>query len=297
MNDFKAVRSSLDISRSLVYYLSMRDPVRYPPGRTAQAVRGLNDTLQGRSSRTVEALLAELDTVCGGWRDYDQDRAMLHQRIRDFQHQKSLLSQAYTKTSDQQYPYELHEGRKIIDQSLYDQAARDGFPAGFFRNSFFHRVTLYCLPDAQDCSASIFDLCTFAICRIRSMVTFEGCSFYSTEFHSCDIHAASFRGATLAHTHFHDSSLVDISFHGARMRSCHVMDCTMEGVNFLNTTLDGCSFDRVTARHIRNLHTADITQGGATAEESKRSRQAVLAALQPQPGHRRETPEKRRGGR
>lgn len=49
--------------------------------------------------------------------------------------------------------------------------------------------------------------------------------------------------------------------------------------------------------NIRDLHTTAITQGGATAEESKRSRQAVLAALQPQPGHRRETQEKRRGGR
>lgn len=72
-----------------------------------------------------------MDAVCGGWKDYDEDRAMLCQRIQDFQHQKALLSQEYTKTSDSQYSYETRSGRKVIGQKFYDQAAKDGFPAGF----------------------------------------------------------------------------------------------------------------------------------------------------------------------
>ena len=193
IDDFKAVRSSLDISRSLKYYLSMRDHDKY--GDSTKIVRALNDTLQGRGERTIEQLLAEMDAVCGGWKDYDADRAMLRQRIQDFQHQKALLSQEYTKTSDSQYSYETRYGRKVIGQKLYDQAAKDGFPAGFFRNSFFHRVTLYCLPDAQDCCNSVFDSslknvsfqlarmksCSMTDCTLEHLdflcVTLDGCSF------------------------------------------------------------------------------------------------------------------------
>ncbi len=114
---------------------------------------------------------------------------MLRQYVQDFQHQKSLLSQGYTKISDAQYSYKMHSGRKVIDQQLYDQAAKDGFPAGFFRDSFFHRVTLYCLPDGQYCSNSVFDLCTFAVCRINGYVDFSHCSFCGGEFHSLNVFA------------------------------------------------------------------------------------------------------------
>ena len=94
MDEFKAVRSSLDISRSLKYYLSMCDHEKY--GDDEKIVPALNDTLQGRGGRTVGELLAEVDAVCGGWKDYDEDRAMLRQYVQDFQHQKSLLSHGYT---------------------------------------------------------------------------------------------------------------------------------------------------------------------------------------------------------
>ena len=42
IDDFKAVHSSLDISRSLKYYLSMCDHEKY--GNDANVVRALNDT-------------------------------------------------------------------------------------------------------------------------------------------------------------------------------------------------------------------------------------------------------------
>lgn len=295
IDDFKAVRSSLDISRSLKYYLSMRDHDKY--GDSTKIVRALNDTLQGRGERTVEQLLAEMDAVCGGWKGYDEDRAMLRQRIQDFQHQKALLSREYDKTSDSQYTYETRGGRKVIDQNLYDQAARDGFPAGFFHNSFFHRVTLYCLPDAQDCCNSVFDLCTFAVCHINGYVDFGHCSFYGGEFHSCEMNYVNFSEATITNTRFQDSSLKNVAFQLAQMKSCGVADCTLEHLNFLCATLDGCSFSRVIARDIRHLRTADIIQSGATEEEARHNRETVLSALHPQRLEQTKRPAKKRGGR
>ena len=295
IDDFKAVRSSLDISRSLKYYLSMCDREKY--GDSTNVVRALNDTLQGRGERTVEQLLAEMDAICGGWKDYDEDRAMLRQRIQDFQHQKALLSQEYTKTSDSQYSYETRYGRKVIGQKLYDQAAKDGFPAGFFRNSFFHRVTLYCLPDAQDCCNSVFDLCTFAVCRINGYVDFRHCYFWGGEFHSCEMRYVNFGESTITNTRFQDSSLKNVSFQLARMKSCSMTDCTLEHLDFLCVTLDGCSFDRVTASDIRYLRTADIIQSGATEEEARHNRETVLSALHPQRPEQTKRPAKRRGGR
>ena len=65
----------------------------------------------------------------------------------------------------------------------------------------------------------------------------------------------------------------------------------------MSATLDGCFYGRVAAHGIRHLHTAAITQGGATGEEVKRNREAIFAALRPQQGERKESPEKRRAGR
>lgn len=270
----------------------MRDYEKYEDG--AKVVTALNNILQGRSEHTVDMLLAGMDTICGGWKDYDEDRAMLHQRITDFQHQKGLLSQEYTKTSGSQYSYEMRNGRKIIDQNLYDQAAKDGFPAGFFRNSFFHRVTLYCLPDAQDCRNSVFDLCTFAVCRINGHVDFSHCFFFGGEFHSCEMNYVNFGEAAIAHTRFQDSSLKNVSFQLTQMKSCGMTDCTLEHLDFLGATLDGCSLNRVIARDIRYLRTATITQSGATDEEVKHNREAIFSTLQPKLGARQELTGKRR---
>jgi len=265
-------------------------------GDDTKVVCALNDTLQGRSGRTVEDLLAEVDAVCGGWKDYDEDRAMLRQRVQDFQHQKSLLSQKYAKISDAQYSYKMHNGRKVIDQPLYDQAAKDGFPAGFFRDSFFHRVTLYCLPDGQYCANSVFDICTFAVCRINGYVDFSHCSFCGGEFHSCELDDVSFREATIAHTRFHDSTLKDVSFQMARMESCGMTDCTLEHLDFLGATLNDCSFTRTTAHDIRYLRTAAITRRGATLEEVWHSREAVLSVLQPRLLEQLKRPAKKQTG-
>jgi len=275
--------------------------VKYPPGEDAKIVRSLNDTLQGRSERTVKELLAEMDAVCGRLGIYNSEWLMFRQAIEDFQHQKGLLSQPYTKSSSKQYKYrsftlDPERPLKIVNQRLYDQAAKAGFPPGFFRETYFDRVTFYCIPDHTDFNFSYFTDCTFAVCRIRE-ATFDGASIYDSEFHSCAMQFVTFFKASIAHTHFHDSTLRNVSFQKAHLKSCNTVDCGLDGVGFLNATLDGCFFGRVAARGISSLHTATITQGGATEGEVKRNREAVLAALRPQQGERRETTVKGRGTR
>jgi hypothetical protein len=230
----------------------MCDPVKYPPGEDAKIVRSLNDTLQGRGERTVDELLAEMDAVCGRLAIYNSEWLMFRQAIEDFQHQKELLSQPYTKSSDKQYKYrsfDLDPKRplKIVNQHLYDCAAKAGFPPDFFRETFFNGVTFYCLPDHTDFNFSRFSNCTFAVCRIRE-ATFDGATFSSSEFHSCAIQYATFFKASIAHTHFHDSTLRNVSFQEARLKSCNTVDCEMDGVGFLNATLDNCFFGRVAAQ-------------------------------------------------
>jgi len=277
----------------------MCDPVKYPPGDDAKIVRSLNDTLQGRGERTVEELLAEMDTVCGRLKIYNEEWLMFRQSIQDFQHQKELLAQPYTKSSDKQYQYrtfDLDPERplKIVDQQIYDQAAKAGFPPAFFRETYFDHVIFYCIPDYTDFNFSNLSNCTFSVCRIRE-ATFDGTSISSSEFHSCAMQYATFFNASITHTHFHDSTLQNISFQKASLKSCNIVDCGLASIGFLNATLDNCSFGRVAAYDIRNLHTATITQGGATDEEVKHNREAVLAALRPLQGVRREQPVQRRG--
>jgi hypothetical protein len=279
----------------------MCDPVKYPPGDDAKIVRRLNDILQGRGKQTVEELLAEMNTVCGRLGIYWSEYLAFCQKIEDFQHQKSLLDQPYTKSSDKQYKYRTYDppgGRKlkIVNQRLYDCAAKAGFPPNFFRETYFDGVTLYCVPDHTDFNFSYFSNCTFAVCRIRE-ATFDGASLSSSEFHSCAMQYATFYKATIAHTHFHDSTLKNVSFQDARLKSCNTVDCELDGVGFLNATLDGCFFGRVAAHRIRGLHTATITQGGATDSEVKHNRESIFAALRPEQGERREAQAKGRGVR
>ena len=43
MNDYKAVRSSLDISRSIAFYLEMSDPAAFQQADRARSIRTIND--------------------------------------------------------------------------------------------------------------------------------------------------------------------------------------------------------------------------------------------------------------
>lgn len=264
MNDYKAVRSSLDISKSIAFYLEMSDPAAFRLRDRAGSIRTINDILQGRSEKTVEAMLAELEQKGGTY--YAGEIAVLRQNIQDFQHQKKMLTQLYSRRNSKAYKmyrfknFDNGVGRslKIVDQKLFDRAAKAGFPPGFFRETYFDQVTIYCLPEHADFYGSTLQDCAFAVCRIS---------------------APSFIGASIAHTHFRDSALSHVTFQKARLKSCNTIDCTLDSINYLTATLDGCSFGRVTASDIRHLDTAVITQGGASEEECRRNRDAIFHAL------------------
>ena len=292
MENDQAVRSGLDISRSVVDYWERTAPNTMDGARTKR-IQSVNDILQGRSAQTVETLLDMLGT--------DDRGSAIRRDILDFTARKERLDRPYASPGVMAYPPGLsyYHSRdrplKVIDQALYDKAAREGFPLDFFPESYFDRVTLYCLPDHTDCNFSCFDGCSFQVCRIRE-ATFDGAALTDCAFHTARLDHVTFFSARIAHTHFHDSSLCWVSFQMARLKSCNTIDCTLRNVGFLNAVLDGCSYGRVTAEHTRCLHTAQITQGGATAEECAHNRAGVLQSLCPQqePAPKQE---RRRGGR
>ena len=299
IDEHRQVKGSHQISIRAADLLEDMRPQHYNGANRAETVRTINDILQGRTERTVDAFLTGLRNT--GGEDYAQRVEEISREIQAFLAQKALLSQPYTKSSGKQYKYrsfDLDPERplKMVNQRLYDQAAKAGFPPNFFRETYFDNVTFYCVPDHTDFNFSRFSNCTFAVCRIRE-ATFDGVSFSSSAFHSCAIQYATFYKASIAHTHFHDSTLKNVSFQDARLKSCNTVDCELDGVGFLNATLDGCFFGRVAAHGIRGLHTATITQGGATDGEVKRNREAIFAALRPEQGERREAQTKGRGAR
>lgn len=277
MNDYKAVSSGLEISRRIADCLEEAAAVSYLPNERTCAIRAVNDILQGRSTRTVEELLAELEK-CGEGRIVS-----VRQDIQDFLRQKELLAQTYDKRwNGKQYTYERSQGiegrrLKVIDQKLYDHAARQGFPPDFFRESYFDRVTFYCLPKFADFLGSELHNCKFAVCRITS-VSFVLSHIYDTEFYSSILNHVDLCASALAHTRFRDCELSHVMLQTAKLKSCSTIDCTMDVVDYAGATLDGCSFDRVTAGTIRLDH-AIITQGGATEEECRRNREAIYQAL------------------
>lgn len=278
MNEYKAVSSGLEISRHIADCLEAVAPTAYQPSERANAIRAINDILQGRSSRTVDELLTELEKLG------DAQFSIVQKDVKDFLRQRELLPHVYNKSSHgKRYVFRQYKGTdgddlKIIDQKLYDRAARQGFPPNFFRCSYFDEVTFYCLPDHADFFASELHNCKFTVCRVSS-ASFIGTRFYSCEFNSSILNQVDFYAATLAHTHFHDCELSHMMLQSAVMRHCNTIDCTLDGANYSGATLDGCSFGRVIAGTIRNLDQATITQGGATEEECRRNKSAIYQAL------------------
>ena len=281
MNVDKAAQTGLEISRRIFDCLEDIDPIQYNGSNRARMIRNINDHLQGRNDMPLEDLLGWAERALGG--EYASRVQALHQSVRDFQTQKARLETPYTKSNAKQYKYktmDLDPARplKVINQQIYDRAAKAGFPPGFFRESYFDRVTLYCLPDHADCNFSHFSDCTFAVCHIYD-ARFDEASLFRSEFHSCAIDHTTFFHATLADTHFYDCDMAWLSFQLARLARCNFMDCAMDSVNFFVSTLDGCSAGRCQVKNIRCLEQAAITQGGATAEEVRANRTAFLRAM------------------
>lgn len=291
MDEYKAVASSLSISRSITDTLEQAAPQMYNGSNRSSTIWNINDILQGRSEKTVDTLIAALRVIAEPYHSADMERHT--HAIQDFRAQKALLSVPYTKSSSKAYQYRTfdmdpHHPLKIINQRIFDQAAKAGFPPGFFRESYFDHVTIYCMPDGTDLNFSRFQDCTFSVCRIHNAL-FDGTVIDSSEFHSCEIEHTTYFQAGIAHTHFYDSTLRHVSFQSARLKSCNTINCALDRVCYLHATLDGCSFGKVTPTEIRDLDTAKITMGGATNDECKKNRESIYKTLHVPipPTHRR----------
>ena len=277
MNQYKSVPSGLEIARRITDCLEAAAPQDYSPAERPRAIQGLNDILQGRSERTVDNLLAELEKC------EDARLPAVREDIQAFLRQKELLTVPYgRRPSRKRFTFEWTtntEGRKlkVINQKLYDRVAREGLPDDFFRESYFDHVTFYCLPRFADFLGSELHNCRFAVCGIRS-ASFIFSHIYDTEFYSCILNHVDLCSAALTHTHFRDCELSHVMAQKIRMKRCDTIDCTMDGVDFAGATLDGCTFGRITAGTIR-LDYATITQGGATEEECRQSREAIYRTL------------------
>lgn len=276
MIEYKAVPSGLELSRRIKDCLEDAAPREYQFGEGICAIRAINDILQGRSTRSADELLTELEK-CG-----DHSVPLL-QSVRSFLRQKELLMTPYAKRASRK-PFtfqscSVSEGRtlKVIDQMLYDRAAKEGFPINFFRESYFDHVTFYCLPDGVDFYGSELHNCKFAVCRVKG-TSFGYSRIYDTEFYSSILSHADFYSATLANSRFRDCELSHVMIQSAALKHCSTTDCTMDNVDYAGSTLDGCTFSRITAGAVC-LDWTTITQGGATEEECRQNREAIYRAL------------------
>ena len=284
MPDYQAVLSGHEISKKIADLLEDIAPIQYNGSNRARRVRNINDHLQGRNDMPLEDLLGWAERALGG--EYAARIQTLRQNVRDFQTQKARLETPYTKSSAKQYKYktmDLDSARplKVINQQIYDRAAEAGFPADFFRESYFDRVTLYCMPDNANCNFSHFSDCTFHVCRLYG-VKFWDTRLYGCEFHSCRIEFTLFPDSTLANTHFRDCSIHSAAFLRSRMTRCNTVDCSVGRLNFNGACLDGCTYGRITRlpnSRIEGLEDASITMGGATQEEVRYNRNAIFHAL------------------
>lgn len=296
MDDYKAVRNTHQISVRLLDLLEDAVPLVYNGRNRTANIRVINDILQGRSAKTVEGIFQTVTRLCGNQRT--EELAALYQEVRDFQAQKKLLSTPYSKPRTLDRPYQKYttdplKPVKIIDQALFDQAAKTGFPLDFFRESFFDGVNIYCMPDSEDCAHTTFQGCAFTACRLHGTML-HNTRLDSCEFHSCSLQNVIFWRAGLSYTHFRDSSMLSVTFQDATLKSCLTVDCTMDGIDFFQARLDGGDYGRIQAANIMNLSDAVITQGGATEEEVQRLKNSIFQELRPQATGRQQ-PRKRPG--
>lgn len=280
MADYQKVKSGLEISMDIADYLQLVDPKPFNGRSRAKIIREANNTIQGRTARTVDELLEEVREKGRGW--YPQKIEQFSREITALSAQKKLVAVPYTLEGIGGHTLQSYAGTngplKVIHQQHYDQAVAEGFPPDFFRKSYFDRVTFYCLPDDTDFTLSEFRNCTFAVCRLKG-ACFDDARIYDGDFYSCFIRNATFSSAFIVHTHFHDSFFRNVSFQRAGLKRTHVVDCIMERSNFRDAILDGCFFGRTTAKGTLNLCTAHITYGGCTAEEVEEERRAIYKTL------------------
>lgn len=278
MADYQKVRDSREISLDILDVLEQARPNLYCGIDRERKLREINDALQGRRGKRPDDVLREL-LACGDPKEAEQ----LGRDVQAFLTQKLLRRQPYMRASRYISPYKKYTSDplnpiKVIDQALYDRMARGGFPFRFFQESYFDHVTLYCMPDGEDCSNSVFRDCVFAACRIQG-ASFHDSGIWNSVFHSCVMEDVDFWKSSVSHTRFTDCRLRSVSFQEAKLRSCLTLDCSMSGIDFFQTVLDGSSYERIRAGNIMYLEYATITQGEATEQEVEQLRRAIFKAL------------------
>ena len=283
MGEFKAVRSSVDLSRSFFDYLVRGAPEKYHEADRSKWITKINDIMQGRpgQKQSLEELIAELKQVGGSY--YAGEIGVLVRDIQAFLEQRAMLPIPYDKSSsDKEFKYRMTSNvahsQKIINQRLFDSAAKAGFPPDFFKDSYFDGVTIYCLPDHADLSKSYFRSCEFTVCRIWG-ANFDGATVVNCQINSCDLQYCTFCQSSIWHTHSRDSMFRMVSFQQASFRQSSFLDCEMDKIDLYRATLDGCSFGRVAAKGIRDLDTATITYSGTTRGECRKNKEAIYKAF------------------
>ena len=278
MAQYQYILPSITVSRQLFEELNRICANDYLEENRSFFISVLDERLSGRDTKGVSNHLDVLTKY--GDKQSIHVADMVKDWLKRYHAQRSLIHVPYDSpvltdsTRIENKPGLLRE----VTQDMYDSAVINGFPQDFFRDAEFFVVNFYCLPDGADFRGSWLKNCTFAVCRV-SGVNFENARIYDSQYYSSLLEYCSFEHANLAHTHFRDCEINDTFFRHAWLKRCNTTDCTMERVGYSHATLDGCSFQHVTAKLIRGLSTATITQGGATEEEAAENRTAVLAAL------------------
>lgn len=276
MNEYKAVPSGMELSRRVVDCLEVSTPTGYQPDERVNAIRAVNDILQGRASRFAEELLAELEKC-------DDPRfPAVREDIQAFLRQKELLITPYDKVGDKQFHCRQRRMNdrvlKVVGQRIYDRAAKAGFPPNFFRETYFDNVTFYSLPDHADFCGSVLHYCKFAVCRICE-ASFVETKMERTVFYTSVLNYVDFFGATLVYSRFDDCEVSNTNLQNTKMADCYIQNCTMDHINYLGAKLDSCIFEHISTGTIQGLSKATITLNGVTEEECRQNKNAVYRAL------------------
>ena len=149
MND-KTVRSSLSISRDMADYLETVDPQNYHAADRAKTIQHLNDILAGRSKESLTPLISTSteETPVRLMADFSALSAQIEQ-----------MAQPFPLRHGRARKYPVWDGSaetplKWIDQKRYDNALKNGFPTGFFENSYFDHICFSAVPDEMTCRGS-----------------------------------------------------------------------------------------------------------------------------------------------
>ena len=179
MND-KTVQSSLSISRDMADYLETVDPQNYHAADRAKTIQHLNDILAGRSKEPLTPLISA---------STEEAPARLMAGFAALFAQIEQMAQPFPLRYGRARKYPVWDDSaetplKWIDQKRYDNALKNGFPTGFFENSYFDHICFSAVPDEMTCRGSTFDGCQFTACRIHSAF-FEDCTVHDTDFSNC----------------------------------------------------------------------------------------------------------------